>query len=192
MAGKHPTPLPDIQKLAVAQQFSAVTGALGKALKTAPPMPAARKIAKPGVKFDLTVPLPDGYERSAREDRADSTGDPLTQVRFEHKKWRLYARVEASATPKLMTTVLAAEEAEAKARGMLYQVYHNLTVPVGGRFWKVKIGSMTYPDRREDSAGIARGWISVLFLHASARVCNDPRQWLTILLMDETGKPDAN
>lgn len=191
MAGKHPKPLPDIQKLAVASLFAKVTAAVPKALKAAPAAPSAKKITKAGVKFDLTVPLPEEHERSAREDRADSTGEPLTQVRFEHAKWPIYIRVEASATAKPMRTVLAAEEAENKSRGMLYQIYRTQQVPCGGRFWQVKIGSMTYPDRRKDTDGKPRGWVSVLFLHASAPIRRDPRQWLAILVMDETGKPDA-
>jgi hypothetical protein len=83
-----------------------------------------------------------------------------------------------------MADVLSAEEGQTILRGMLYQVYRRGTLDVGGRNWSYKIGSITYPDRR-------RGWVSTLFLHAAAAVKNDPTQWLTVLVGDETQKPDA-
>ena len=184
MAGQHPPRLDDLQQLAVAEVLSPVTSALPAALKAARPVKVAQRMKKTGPPYDLAVPLPDDYQRSVREDRADSTGSPMTQVRFEHKKWRVYARVEASVTAKPMA-------AETRTRGLLYQVYHKLTVPAGGRFWSVKIGSITFPDRRKDTTGKVRGWISTLFLRAVAPIQKAPTRWLTILIMDETGKPDA-
>ena len=43
---------------------------------------------------------------------------------------------------------------------------------------------MTYPDQK-------RGWISVLFLSAAAAHSPDRRQWVRVLVLDETQQPDA-
>jgi len=191
LAGEHPKPPADPQKLAVARQFARVAAALPAALGSAKPAAPAKRIEKSGPTYDLSVPLPADWQRSEKEDRADSTGAPMTQIRMEHKTWPIYLRVEACATAKTMTRVLAAEEAETKTRGMLYQVYHTLKVAAGGRTWAVKIGSITFPDRRKDAAGKVRGWVSTLFVHASAPIREDPKRWLTVMIMDETHQPDA-
>ena len=184
LAGKHPKPLPDPQKAAVAKMFEKCVAALPKAVAAAKPGPPGEKIAKDGEKFRLAVTPPANFERSRREDENDSTGAPLTQIRIEHTKWPIHVRCEARATGKPMDEVLSAEEAQTARRGVLYQVYHAGPVAAGGRIWKLKIGSTTYPDRR-------RGWVSTLFLHAAAPIGSNPKRWLTVLVLDETQQPKA-
>ena len=111
-------------------------------------------------------------------------GEPLTQIRIEHRKWPVYVRCDACATPKPMAQVVAAEERTTSSRGMLYQVYHRGSLSAGGRTWTMRIGSITYPDRR-------RGWVSTLFIHAAAGIARDPRRWIAIVVLDETQQPDA-
>ncbi|KKK61402.1 hypothetical protein LCGC14_3014680, partial [marine sediment metagenome] len=109
---------------------------------------------------------------------------PLTQIRLEHAKWPIRLRCGARATKTAMQKVLATEERATMARGMLYQVYRTGKLTAGGRTWRTRIGSITYPDRR-------RGWVSALFVHAAAPVAADGRRWLTVMLTDETQRPDA-
>ena len=184
LAGKHPRPLPDPQKAAVARMFEKCAAALPKAIADAKPVAGGDQIVKVGRAFRLSAPLPASFERSGGEDEQDSTGAPLTQIRLEQKKWPIHLRCEARATVRPMDQVLSAEEAQTIRRGMLYQVYSSGTVAGGGRKWQWKVGSTTYPDRR-------RGWVSSLFIHAAAAVGSDPKQWLTVVVLDETQQPDA-
>jgi pimeloyl-ACP methyl ester carboxylesterase len=50
--------------------------------------------------------------------------------------------------------------------------------------WRIRIGSITYPDRR-------RGWVTALFAHASSPLSPDGRKWVSVVLTDETQQPDA-
>ena len=63
-------------------------------------------------------------------------------------------------------------------------MYHSAALSAGGRSWQVKVGSITFPDRR-------RGWVSTLFLHAAAPIGRSPKQWLEVTVLDETQQPDA-
>ncbi len=188
LAGSQPKPLADPQQAAVAKMFAPCLAELPKAIEVCLAAPAGQavgqSITKEGKVLALSLRAPAEFQRSAGEETADSTAAPLTQIRLEHGKWPIYLRCEARATEKPMQEVLAAEEAATVQRGLLYQLYHTASLPAGGRTWKLRIGSTTYPDRR-------RGWVSTLFLHASAPVAADPRQWLTVLLLDETQQPDA-
>ena len=185
LAGRHPKPLPDPQKAAVAKMFAPCAAALPAEIAKAAPAAAGEKLDKAGKLLRLTVTAPAGFERSKKEEAAaDSTGAPLTQIRLEHKKWPVYVRCDARATAKPMGAVLSAEEKATIARGMLYQLYHTGQVPAAGRKWQYKIGSITYPDRR-------RGWVSALFVHAAAPIKADRRHFLTVMLTDETQQPDA-
>jgi len=183
LAGRHPAPIPDPQKAAVAKMFAKPAAALPKALADTPPASAPRQAEKNGRLFHLTVPVPAGYERPKREERTDSAAKPITQVRIEHAKRAIYVRCEARKTAKPMAEVLKAEQDQTIRRGMLYQLYHRQALAVGGRRWQVKAGSTTYPDPE-------RGWVSTFFLHAAAPVSNEPTRWLEVLVMDETHKPD--
>ena len=184
LSGKHPAPIPDPQKAAVAKMFAKVVTALPKALQAAKPAPEAATVSKDGKHFRLTVPLPAAFERSKKEDETDAAGKPITQVRIEHKKWPITVRFDARKTNKPMAKVLDAERTQTIRRGLLYQVYHTGKIAAGGRNWQMRIGSITYPDRR-------RGWVSGLFLHANAEVASDPKQWLEIMVLDETQQPNA-
>ena len=184
LAGKHPAPLPDPQKQAVAKMFAKTVAALPEALASAAPAKGGKAVVKDARPFGLAVRGPANFERSKVEGRIDSTGRAMTQIRLEHKKWPIYLRCDGRSTAKPMREVLAAEEAVTKLRGMLYQVYKTGRLTVGGRAWKYKIGSITYPDRR-------RGWVSTLFIHAAAPVARDQKRWLSVLLRDETQQPAA-
>jgi len=183
LAGKQPAPLGDPQKEAVAKMYAPVAAALPKAIEAAKPAEIDKQVIKNGRTYKLIVPrLPD-FVRSDKEDWADWTGAPLTQIQIEHKDQPVYVRYDACLTARPMDEVLAAEEAQTIARGMLYQVYHADQVAAGGRTWKMKIGSFTYPDQK-------RGWVSPLFIHASAPIAGDPTRWLTVLIWDETQRPE--
>jgi len=185
LAGKHPTPLPDPQKLAVARMFAKVVSALPAAIAKAVPAGTGRQFTKAGKVLTLSVAAPAGFERTpSREAEKDSTGAALTQLRLEHAKWPIAIRCDARATARPMSAVLAQEEQATIARGMLYQIYRTGRLTVAGRSWNYKIGSITYPDRR-------RGWVSSLFIHAAAVIRTDPRRWLTVLVTDETQQPVA-
>ena len=184
LAGRHPAPPPDPQAAAVAKLFRKATDALPKLIAAAKPAAASDRVHKAGPQFRLSVPVPKDFERSAGEDSVDSTGEPLTQVRIEHKTWPVYVRCEACRTAKPMAEVLAAEEAETAARGMCYQVYHDGTADVGPRKWQVKIGSITFPHAK-------RGWVSTLFIRAVTATPPDSRGWDSVLILDETQQPDA-
>jgi pimeloyl-ACP methyl ester carboxylesterase len=184
LAGRHPAPLEDPQKLAVAKMFapavSALPGAIDKAVAA-----GGQVLSREGPLFRLSLVAPFDFQPTKDEDRTDSSGGPITQIRLEHTKWPIVLRAEARSTEKPMEEVLADEEAQNIARGMLYQVYHRGQVQAGGRTWQYRIGSMTYPDRR-------RGWVSPLFVHSAALIEKDPRRWLTVMLTDRTQQPDAN
>jgi len=184
LAGKHPAALPDPQKAAVAKMFKTCLDAWPKALARAKPARRAKTIAKDGKVFRLLVAPPPDYERSRREDVKDAAGAPLTQVRLEHRTWPVTIRFDARATEAPMGAALAAEEKATRLRGLLYQVYRSEDLTAGKRKWAVKVGSITYPDRR-------RGWVSALFVHAAAPIKADPKRWLTVLVTDETQQPDA-
>ncbi|MGB2824625.1 MAG: alpha/beta hydrolase [Phycisphaerae bacterium] len=184
LAGRHPAPIPDPQKAAVAKMLAEATAALPKAIAAAKPAATTQQVTKDGEVFRLIVPAPPDFERSEKEDKADSADRPVTQVRVEHKKWPVYLRCDARRTDQPMANVLAAEEKQTILRGMLYQVYHAGSLDAGGRTWQIKVGSITYPDR-------TRGWVSALFIHAAAAMKGDPRQWLEVTVVDETQQPDA-
>jgi len=183
IAGKHPAPLPDPQKAAVAKMLAEAVKALPKALADAAPAKAAGTVTKTGQKYTLTTAVPEGYVRAKKEDdRGAATGRP-TQIRLEHEKLPIYVRCESHLTLKSMDDVLKEQEARTRARGMLYQVYHTAAVRAGAVEWNVKIGSMTYPDQ-------TRGWVSPLFLYAT-RATSAGRKWQAVMIMDETMEPDA-
>lgn len=186
LAGKHPRPLADPQKSAVAKMFAKAVAVLPKAIAEAGPAPGGEEVAKTGRTFRLAVrPLKD-FERSKsrREATRDSAGLPMTQIRIEHKKWPIFVRCEAHATKRTMDEVLSAEENQTILRGMLYQVYHAGRLTVAARRWNYRIGSITYPDRR-------RGWVSTLFIHAAAPHKTNSKRWLSVTILDETQQPDA-
>jgi hypothetical protein len=184
LAGKHPAPIGDPQKAAVAKMFAKCAAALPKALAAAMPAAKAERIVKAGEIFELAVPAPASFERSKKEDKADAADKPITQVRIEHTNWPIRVRCDARRTAQPMTDVLGAEETQTIRRGVLYQVYHAGPLAVGGRGWQVKVGSITYPDRR-------RGWVSTLFLQAVAPMGANPKEWLEVTVMDETHQPGA-
>ena len=184
LAGKCPVPPPDPQAAAVAKMFRKAADALPNLIAAAKPDAASDRLNKAGRHFRLSVPMPKDFGRSAGEDSANSTGEPLTQIRIEHKTWPIYVRCEACRTAKPMAEVLAAEDAETAARGMCYQVYHEGTADVGARKWQVKIGSITFPHAK-------RGWVSTLFVRAVSAAPPDPRGWACVLILDETQQPDA-
>ena len=91
-----------------------------------------------------------------------------------------------------MAKILASEQEQTRLRGLLYQVYHTGSLNSGRRHWQFRIGSITYPDRSISvKTGKPRGWVSALFIHAAALVRDDPKQWLEVLVLDETQQPDA-
>jgi len=184
LAGKHPRPIPDPQKAAVARMLAPCVAALPKALGEAEPAAQTLAFHKGGEWFDVSLRTPPEFERSKKEDKADAADQPVTQLRVEHVKWPIVVRCEARKRAERMTDVLKAEETQTQTRGLLYQVYHTQTLPVGGRNWQVKIGSITYPDRK-------RGWVSTLFLRAAAPVARSPKQWLEVTVLDETQQPEA-
>ena len=184
LAGRHPKPLPDPQKEAVAKMFAACVAALPKAIDEAKPAEKTAPFAKDGELFALTLNAPSDFGRSGKEDKADTADKPITQIRAEHAKWPIRLRCEARKRAELMTDVLKAEEQQTLARGLLYQVYHTGSVTAGKRAWQIRIGSITYPDK-------TRGWVSTLFLHAAAPIAGSPKQWLEVSLLDETQQPDA-
>ena len=192
IGGKHPKPVEDPQGLAVAKVFSKPAEALFKAIKDAKPAKIASRLRKQTKRFELTVPLQEGFERSKREAATDAAGRPITQIRTESKKWPIYVRVDARAHDKPMAEVVAAEAEQTRLRGMLYRVYHTGKALGAGRKWQVTIGSITFPDKR-------KGWQTTLFLHAAAPVAAGPRQpktdeknkWVEVAIMDETQQPDT-
>ena len=187
LAGKHPAPRADPQKAAVRKIFAAPAATLMAALAKAPPAKITKRLTRTDRHFELAVPLQEHFEPSKGRDRADAAGLPLTQIRTEHKKWPIYLRVDARATHRPMARVLAAETAQTRLRGMLYQIYQRRTLPAAGRTWQVRIGTVTFPDRR-------KGWRTTLFVHATAAIGAKPEKafrWIEITLMDETQRPDA-
>ncbi|HOD82714.1 MAG: hypothetical protein BWX88_02886 [Planctomycetes bacterium ADurb.Bin126] len=185
LAGKHPAVLEDPQKAAVAKRYAPVVDELAKRLGEAKPAKPEASVAKNGRRFKLTVPLPAQFLRSAREAVLDAQDNPLTQIQIEHEKWPVYLRHDACSTAAPMAEMLAAEEAQTVARGMLYQVCRTLSLQAGGRTWSVKIGSFTYPDQK-------RGWVSPLFAYAAAPMGSDPKQWLSVLIWDETQRKELD
>ena len=181
IGGKHPAPLPDPQKAAVAKMLAKAVEAMPKALADAAPAKATGTTTRDGVTRALTAALPEGYVRAKKEDPAT---DSLMQIRLEHEKLPIYVRCESHVTPESMAGVLKAREDQTRARGMLYQVYHTAVVRAGKAEWSVKVGSMTYPDQ-------TRGWVSPLFLYATRSTRSSPRRWQAVMIMDETMEPDA-
>lgn len=184
LADKHPAAVPDPQKAAVAKMFAAVAAALPKAVAAAKPAAETKAVAKDAATARLRISVGKQFERSKKEDTADSAKNPIIQIRVEHTQSPIYVRCELRKRREPMSEVLAAEEKATRGRGMLYQIYHTGRVEAGRRQWQLKIGSITYPDR-------TRGWVSTLFLHASAPVRSKPNQWLEATVMDETQEPDA-
>ena len=184
LAGKHPAPKPDPQKAAVAKMFAKAVAALPQAVAAATPADKTQPTTKDGEIYRLSVPAPADFQRAKKEDKADSADRPITQVRVEHKKWPITVRCDARETDQPMADVLAAEEEQTRLRGLLYQVYHQGNLAAGGRTWKIKIGSITYPHRK-------RGWVSALFLHAAAPLKGRPKGWLEVTVIDETQQPEA-
>lgn len=183
LAGKQPAPLVDPQQEAVAKMFAPAAEALPKAVTTAKSA-ATQPVSKDAAGVSLSLKLPAGIVRSKDpEDKKDSTGADLNQIRLESAKWPIFIRCEARATDKTADQVLSAEEADMVSRGLLYQVYGSGQATGGGREWKYRIGSITYPDRR-------RGWVSALFIMASAPIDKDPKRWLSVIVVDETQQPD--
>ncbi len=183
VAGKHPEPIPDPQRAAVAKMLADAVGKLPAALEAATPAADANTAAKAGEVFRLAVPVPPGWRRGKREQKSDAADRPITQVRLEHAEAPLYLRCDARRTDALMSDVLAAEQKRTARRGLLYQLYRTADLKAGRRTWRLMIGSITYPDR-------TRGWVSTLFLHAAAPIANNPKRWLEVTLMDETMAPD--
>ena len=186
LAGKHPAPLADPQKAAVHRIFSKPAAALMAALPKATAAKISERLTRNDKHFELAAGLQEHFERSKGRDRADAAGLPVTQIRTEHKKWPIYIRVDARATHQAMARVLAAETAQTRLRGMLYQIYQRGTLTGAGRSWQVRIGSVTFPDRR-------KGWRTTLFIHAAAAIDAKPDKafrWIEITLMDETQRPN--
>ena len=185
LSGKHPAPIEDPQKLAVAKAFAGPAKKVFEALKDARPAKITSHIKKQTKQFDLTVGLQEGFERSRREAVDDAPGRPITQIRTESKGMErpIYVRVDARAHDKPMAEVIAAEAEQTRRRGMLYQVYHAGPLTAAGRKWRIEIGSITFPDKR-------KGWRTTLFLQAAAHVAKDKTRWVEITVMDETQKPD--
>lgn len=184
LAGKHPAAIPDPQKAAIAKMFARAAAELPKAIAAAKPDANAKAITGDGKLFRLSLLAPETFERSKRLDKTDAAGRPITQVRVEHKDWPITVRCDARRTDKPMAAVLKAEEDATIGRGMLYQVYHAARLKAGKRDWQIKIGSITYPDRR-------RGWVSGLFLDAAAPIARSAAEWLEVTVLDETHQPDA-
>jgi pimeloyl-ACP methyl ester carboxylesterase len=187
LAGRLPAPIPDPQKAAVAKMFAPCAGALLKAIESAKPADngqKTQKIVKDGDLFQLSVTAGADFIRAKKEDKADGDSKLITQVRLEYKTWPIYVRCDARKRAELMTDVLKAEEARTIQRGLLYQVYSTGKLDAGGKSWQYQIGSITYPEKD-------RGWVSTLFLHASAPLGEDAHQWLEVTVMDETQQPDA-
>ena len=184
LGGRFPAPLPDPQQEAVKRLLAPTLEQMVSGMDKTVVAANGQAASADGASWRLGLKLPTGFERSKAQDRVDSTGAPLTQIRIESQKWPIFVRAEVRSTEKPMSEVLSAEETETLLRGMLYQVYHAGQVSAGERTWTYKIGSITYPDRK-------RGWVTSLFLHAAAPVAQDPRQWLTIQVTDETQQPDA-
>jgi hypothetical protein len=185
LAGKHPAPLADPQKAAVAKMFAKVTEALPGAIEKATKAAGGTKVSKDIETTALTIEMPADCERSKRDEIVDSAGRPIRQIRIEHKKDPIYIRVEARQAGTGMKQVVAAEEADTLRRGMLYQTYASGKLAAGGRNWEYRIGSITFPDAKRGS------WQSTLFINAFAPLGDDGRQWLELTLMDETQEPDA-
>jgi len=185
LAGKHPRPLPDPQKRAVAKMFAPAVAKLPKAFAKAARAGDAKSFKASGKGGVLTVSAPGDFGHEGKPATVDSTGAPLTQLRLAHAKWPITIRADARATGKPMKDVLAAEAAATAARGMLYQVYRTDELAVGRRRWRCTTGSITYPDRR-------RGWVSALFCHCATPVNDDPRRWVTVTVNDETQQPDPD
>jgi len=184
LAGRQPAPLADPQAAAVAKMFAGAVAAMPKALTEAKAAADPNTFTKDGKEFRLTLAAPRGYLRSAREERFDAAGLPITELRVEHATWPIYVRLDARRSFKPFGDIVAAEEKQTVERGLLYQVYHAGAVKAGGRDWKLKCGSITYPDAK-------RGWVSALFLHAVRPIGDSMTQWLELLVLDETGRPDA-
>jgi pimeloyl-ACP methyl ester carboxylesterase len=187
LAGKLPAPLPDPQKAAVAKMFAPCAAALPKAIESAKPADNSQKtqkIVKDGDLFQLSVTAGADFTRAKKEDKADADDKPLTQLRLEYKTWPIYVRCEARKRAELMTDVLKSDESRTIQRGLLYQIYSTGKLDAGGKAWQYQIGSITYPEKD-------RGWVSTLFLHASAPLGEDAHQWLEVTVMDETQQPDA-
>ncbi len=184
LAGKHPAPLADPQKQAVAKMFAPAVAALTKAFPKASPAANAKEFSASGKRFALRIIAPAEFAPAGKAATTDSTGAPLTQLRLGHAKWPITIRADARATAKPMKDVLAAENKATAERGMLHQVYRTANLSAGGRTWRCVVGSITYPDRR-------RGWVSALYCHASAPMKANQRRWLTVTVTDETQHPDA-
>jgi pimeloyl-ACP methyl ester carboxylesterase len=184
LAGKLPAAIADPQQAAVAKTFADTAAALRKALAEAKPAGDANRFVKDGKEYKLTITAPRAYLRSAREDRFDAGGLPVTQLRVESPKWPIFVRVDARRAFKPIADIVLAEEKQTIERGLLYQTYHAYEVKVGERTWKLRIGSITYPD-----AG--RGWVSALFVHATTPIGDSLTRWLELLILDETQQPDA-
>jgi len=188
LTGAAPKPLPDPQAAAVAAMFAPAVEELktllGEGLAAVEPL-AGPPVSKAGEAVDLTVTAPAGYIRlTKKEAHTDPNRRPLTQVKMEHPDWPIVLRAEGRSTRKPWAEALSAETAATAARGMLYQTYWRGKLALGNRTWRLGVGSMTYPDRR-------RGWVSVLFISAAAPHTADGRQWVRVLVMDETQKPKA-
>ncbi len=183
LEGKHPEPLPDPQQVAVAKTFSAYAARFLAEVKSARPAPIAETLAKGGKHFTIRLPRQGGFERSKGESDTDAAGRPITQLRIEHEKWPIYVRADARLADKPLTDVLADEERQTRLRGLLYQAYEKTDLQAAGRTWAVRIGSITFPDRR-------RGWRTTLFLLAASPVGDDPKQWIELTILDETQEPD--
>ena len=188
LAGKAPAVLPDPQAAAVAKMFAPAVGDLKKLLGTdfaaLAPL-AGEAVSKAGEAVDLTVTAPAGYLRLAKKEaHSDPDRRPISQVKLEHPDWPIVLRAEGRSTRKGWADAMASEAAAMAGRGMLYQSYWRGNLTAGGRTWRIGVGSMTYPDQR-------RGWVNVLFVSAAAPHSADGRQWMHVLVSDETQKPDA-
>ncbi len=183
LAGRHPKPLPDAQKAAVAEMFAKYVTALpAEIAKAAPQAGPAETVA--GESVNLRAPRPAGFEARPSPTTRPARGSPAVSCRMEHGKWPITIRIEAYAGAEPMAEVLAADERRTIERGLLYQVYHRGTLEAGGRAWQLRIGSITFPHR-------LRGWVSTLFIQAAAPARDDPKRWLQVLVLDETQQPDA-
>ncbi len=188
LADKVPAVASDPQKAAVAKMFGTpvaeLKALLGKPFATVK-VPGGAAATKLGAPLNLTVAIPAGFTRKPEAElRRDASGKPLAQIKAESDLWPITLRAEARCTDKPRKAVVAAETAATVGRGMLYQQYHTQTLSIGRDRWDLVVGSMTYPDRK-------RGWVSVLFVSATTPHSPDRRQWLRVLLMDETQQPDA-
>lgn len=186
LAGKHPDPLPDPQAAAVEKMFARTVAALPKALKATPGLRGAKQLTKRTEHYELSAPLPAGWERSKKEADTDAAGRPVAQIRVEHPRWPIYLRYEVQACQEGMKSVLAAEERTTRRRGLLYQRYRTDALEAGGRTWTLATGSITIPHQE-------KGWLSTLFVRAVSPLegGDEPKSWLTVTLLEETQKPDA-